>query len=104
FKRPLSIKQSIKEWPHRPTAVFNGFWGKIPVFCHEASECDQHMVIDSYGFGCGLEAVKRGQPFNRLRYEVLPRIFSMSALAGRPSVTEPSPRRFFDLRKVDSVV
>src|SRR6266478_8255132 len=62
FKRPLSFKQSIEEWPHRTTVTFNRGRGKTSVFFHKASEFTQHPAADRYRFGYSLETVEKGEP------------------------------------------
>jgi hypothetical protein len=79
FKRPPSVKQLNKEWPHRTAAAFNRSRRETSIFFHEGSEFGQHLVVDSRHFGWSLETVEKGQPFRRLCYEVLSRPLGVRA-------------------------
>src|SRR6266404_1902997 len=79
FKRPLSVEQSIEEWPHRTAAAFHCSWGKTSVLFHKAAEFGQHPAADRYRFGRSLETVEKGQPSSRLCHEVFPRPLRMRA-------------------------
>ncbi len=87
LKRPPSVKQLNKEWPHRTAAAYNRTLRKTSVFFHKASEFGQHLVIDSRRFGWSLETVEKGQPFSRLCYEVFSRPLGIRAFRPRPVVT-----------------
>src|SRR6266478_3372243 len=99
FKRPLSFKQSIEEWPHRTTVTFNRGRGKTSVFFHKTSEFTQHPAADRNRFGYSLETVEKGEPPSALCYEVFPRPLGMRAFRQTPVVPRPSPCRFFNLHK-----
>src|SRR6266436_4419191 len=86
FKRPLSFKQSVEEWPHRTTVIFNRCRGKTSVFFHKASEFTQHPAADRYRFGYSLETVEKGEQASTLCDEVFPQPLGMRAFRRRPVV------------------
>src|SRR5204862_612855 len=104
FKRPLSFKQSIEEWPHRTTAAFHCSWGKTSVFFHKAAEFGQHPAADRYRFGYSLETVEKGEPPSLLCYEVLPRPVGMRPFRRRPVVPRPTATPFCYPHNSDCVV
>src|SRR5437016_3130521 len=77
LKRPPSVKQLNKEWPHRTAAAFNCSRRKTAVFFHKASEFTQHLVVNGYRFGCNLETIEKGQPVSRRCHEVFSRPLGM---------------------------